>query len=319
MAVIARGLAADPHDAARRPPSRSTCGTPAGPSRFGCWASPRRARRHGPRTELTHQVPGRRPRPAPVIVATTGDGGPWRALRRIRRTTTGVGVRRRAGAAALVLAVGCGAVWLTAPWEAPGPTPGSAADETAESGVPAAEVRAADVSVAAGAAPTGTSTGPPVTPRSTAEWQQLLDDLYALRAEAFATGRTEPLAAVYAAGSPLARSDEQQVAALDTAGERLRGFRPRVVTVEDVAGTGDRRELRLVDRWAGLRGRPGHGRRRAGAAGGCGPRRRPPSAWCWSGPTAGWRIEERAAAGVSRQRRSSATRSASARSVSANR
>ena len=75
--MIARGLAADPHD-------RGSAAAFALDLRHACRPEPVRLPRdgvpdadlgetgRGPRTELTHQVPGRRPRPAPVIVDRRG-------------------------------------------------------------------------------------------------------------------------------------------------------------------------------------------------------------------------------------------------------
>src|SRR4051812_12659520 len=86
VAVITRGLAADPHD-------RGSAVAFALDLRHACRPEPVRLpvdgvpdadlgrTGHGPRTELTHQVPGRRPRPAPVVAADAGQRGRRRVLR----------------------------------------------------------------------------------------------------------------------------------------------------------------------------------------------------------------------------------------------
>jgi eukaryotic-like serine/threonine-protein kinase len=78
-----------------------------------------------------------------------------------------------------------------------------------------------------------------------------VSDLYERRARAFATASVAELADVYTAGSPLRPPDEQHAGELAQAGEALRGFTPVVVAVTGVSGSGDRREVDLVDRWPG--------------------------------------------------------------------
>ena len=107
LAVIGRGLAADPHD-------RGSAAAFALDLRHACRPEPVRlpatgvptpssaATGRGPRTELTHQVPGRRPRPAPVVVEPAGRRELLAAADRARP----VGRRppRRAARGALVVA-----------------------------------------------------------------------------------------------------------------------------------------------------------------------------------------------------------------------
>ena len=89
--------------AGRRPRSPWTCGTPAGPSRCGCPQdgvpdAELGVTGRGPRTELTHQVPGRPPRPAPVVVGrgrpAARAGWPSRAAAPRRRPSGGAAAAR---------------------------------------------------------------------------------------------------------------------------------------------------------------------------------------------------------------------------------
>src|SRR5829696_1554764 len=82
VAVVNRGLSADPHD-------RGSAAAFALDLRHACRPEPVRlpvdgvpdlelaATGRGPRTELTHQVPGRRVRPAPVVVEAPGRRDRW--------------------------------------------------------------------------------------------------------------------------------------------------------------------------------------------------------------------------------------------------
>jgi hypothetical protein len=266
-AVIARGLAADPHD-------RGTAAAFALDLRHACRPEPVRLSTtdapdgdlgrttDGPRTELTHQVPGRRPRPAPVVVPPPPSAVQRWFLRPWYRPTvdvTSVRPRRVAAVVLLVVVIGL-AVWLGASWSrlpAPGSRPvvadmsvaadGSTPSEPAHENAVTPGVSAVPAEGGVRGAPSG---GPSVTtPTSAAEWLALINGIYALRAEAFTSGMTEPLADVYAEGSPLRPADEQQVSALRSAGEVLRGFEPAVIRVEAMHGSGERREIRLVDRW----------------------------------------------------------------------
>jgi hypothetical protein len=119
--------------------------------------------------------------------------------------------------------------------------------------------------------------------------------LYARRARAFGTASgTSPVTAldrVYTADSPQRAADEEQIQALAAATERLRGFAPSVVRVSDVRTSGQRVELRLVDRWPGYdvvpAGRPDGPALRAGVG-------RPEAAvrMVLASTPAGWRIDQ---------------------------
>ena len=102
IAVVLRGLAADPHD-------RGSAAAFALDLRHACRPEPVRLPSIGmpidelaitgrrPRTELTHQVPGRHRRAAPVVVEARGDGqGAAGRHRRARRRPRGAHPRRRA-------------------------------------------------------------------------------------------------------------------------------------------------------------------------------------------------------------------------------
>src|SRR4051794_29512872 len=113
LAVVARGLAADPHE-------RGSAAAFALDLRHACRPEPIRLpvtgvpdeelgrTGRGPRTELTHQVPGRhRPEPGPPV-----DEG--------RRWSRALPLLRRAGVVAAVVAVLATAVWLGTRWGAGG-------------------------------------------------------------------------------------------------------------------------------------------------------------------------------------------------------
>ena len=244
VAVIERGLAADPHDrgsaagfaldlrhACRPEPVRlPVAGIPDGElGRTG----------RGPRTELTHQVPGRRPRPAPVVVEV-GRERRWSSAherladlaRALDRRTAVLAVV----AACLVVAGVVGALWRPA---APDPAPTVAAATSAVPPVAPAPAPAPDV------------VDEPVAadPESPADWAAVVTALYERRAAAFEDGVTEILDEVYAPGSPLLATDRRSVRELAAADEVLRGFAPEVVRVDSVTVTDDRVELALVDRW----------------------------------------------------------------------
>ena len=244
IAVVSRGLAADPHD-------RGTAAAFALDLRHACRPEPVRLPVPGapeyadlpttgrrPRTELTHQVPGRRPRPAPVVVEPVGRRVAWAAaLERSSGAVRAPTVRR---AAIGVLTV---AALVLAGWA------GVRALGTAEAGEPpavAAEVPEAPVSEAAGASSAADSGGVPV---DTGEWQAVVAELYGRRAAAFADPVGADLGSVYAPASPLRAADEQHVRELEDAGEVLRDFAPTVVTVTRADVSGDRAEVQLVDRW----------------------------------------------------------------------
>ena len=258
ISVVARGLAADPHD-------RGTAAAFALDLRHACRPEPvqlpvagapdgdlgRTGR--GPRTELTHQVPGRRRHAAPVAPAPARRA-PWRRAagsdpdaraRPLGRVALGLG---------LVLAVLVAVAWVEGR-RGSGTTAGAAAEATVAAATSAAPTTSAPR--ASGAAPSS----PPAThrqaavadqqaaPTDDAGWQALVAQLYARRAQAFAAASAAALDGVYTTDSPQRVADEQQTRALAGAGERLRGFAPVVVLVTRLSGAGDRVELRLIDRW----------------------------------------------------------------------
>jgi hypothetical protein len=268
--VINRGLAADPHD-------RGSAAAFALDLRHACRPEPVRLPSEdvpdgdlgrtgrGPRTELTHQVPGHRARPAPVIAATPGRRERWRMALQER---TGLQARSLAVRGAIVAVAAAGLLatgWLGVRWAG---EMGSSPDVAAGT-VVAAEVSAlpgqatgtgsADQEGAPAPEPVGDS-GTVPAPGSVADtgkapdmvegWRAVVAELYQRRAGAFASASTEGLADVYAPGSPLRVADEEHVRALSEAGEVLRGFGPTVVAVTATNGDGDRVDLDLVDHWS---------------------------------------------------------------------
>ncbi|CAA9244247.1 MAG: hypothetical protein AVDCRST_MAG52-1823 [uncultured Blastococcus sp.] len=250
VAVIHRGLAADPHD-------RGSAAAFALDLRHACRPEPVRLPAdgvpdaelgrtdRGPRTELTHQVPGRRARPAPVIAGAPGRGAQVRD--RLRGGARVVTPRSAVLVCALALLVAVG--WVGIRW----------------AGGDAAGVDAGTVSAAVGsdlpqappttpAPPTGAAV--PVAdrqeaPTSVQGWRAVVTELYDRRAAAFVAGSPAGLADVYAEGSPLRAADEEHARSLAAAGEALRGFAPTVVAVTAAAAEPGRVEMDLVDRWAG--------------------------------------------------------------------
>ena len=248
--VIARGLDPDPH-------RRGSAAAFALDLRHACRPEPVRLPAvgipdeelgrtgRGPRTELTHQVPGRRRRPAPTVVPPAGSrelrwaaGRDW--VRRAARPVLG-----RVAAGALVLVGLAGAAWLGMRWaDADGP-----ADRARTSASPAAATSAV---AAPEPAPEAVRSGPAdhtETPPSAADWRPVVEQLYARRADAFALGNAGDLDGVYVRGSPLRAADEAHVRALADAGEALRGFAPAVVEVTAASVDGDRAVVDLTDRW----------------------------------------------------------------------
>ncbi len=264
IAVIGRGLAADPHD-------RGSAAAFALDLRHACRPEPVRLPVDGvpdaelgrtgraPRTELTHQVPGRRVRPGPVVVAPPGRGQQWWA-----RARDGAGVRCRPlasrGAVALtvvgaLLAVG----WLGLHRAGEG---GNTRDDGAGTAVAAvasdlpgrgapAQGRRSPGDASPPADDAAAAADRPEKPESVTEWRAVVADLYQRRAAAFAAGSPDGLDDVYTAGSPLRAADEEHARSLAEAGEVLRGFAPTVVAVTAVADGDDRVEMDLVDRWSG--------------------------------------------------------------------
>jgi len=232
LAVIGRGLAADPH-------ARGSAAAFALDLRHACRPEPVRlpqdgvpdtelgATGRGPRTELTHQVPGRHPRPAPVVSEPAGRAELlWSAL---CRAWSALPLRRAAAVALVGLAVG-GVGWLalgsTDPRDAAAVAPPSRAATTA------AVVDRSHV-----------------TPVTVGEWRNLVDELYQRRAAAFTTSSPGLLDDVYADGSALLAADVGFQSSLAGAGETLRGFAPRVEEVTAAQVDGDRVRLDLVDSW----------------------------------------------------------------------
>jgi hypothetical protein len=281
LAVIARGLSADPHD-------RGSAAAFALDLRHACRPEPVRLPRAGvpgdetdgtgraSRTELTHQIPGRHRR-VPEEVP------PDRAGLRYRLATSGPVLRRAAVLAAVAAAVAT--VALLGGWwgGAPAPEPAVLADRaagTARAPQPAPSPSAvapspAGPSVAAGPSAASPSDGPapetapapepsaapeatpaPTPPPQAAaesgeEWQVRLAELYQRRAEALTTGSVPLLDEVYVPASTLLAADRDTVSALTAAGETLRGFSPEVVSAGLLDGTpgAGRVTLRVVDRW----------------------------------------------------------------------
>ena len=257
VAVISRGLDPDPH-------LRGSAAAFALDLRHACRPEPVRLpvagipdtelgrTGRGPRTELTHQVPGRRPRPGPTVVAPAETRElRWRAvggwLRARGRPALG-----RAAAGALLLAGLAGAVLLGLRWadaDAAGPTAATSASPAAATTAASPSSAAAQVS-GAGTPPAGAGLADrQETPGSAADWRRLLEELYARRAHAFAIDAPELLDGVYAPGSPHRLADEGHVAALAEAGEALRGFAPAVLEVTGTTVTEGRVVVELVDTW----------------------------------------------------------------------
>src|SRR4051794_2173439 len=177
VAVIARGLAAEPHE-------RGSAGAFALDLRHACRPEPVRLpvagvpdeelgrTGRGPRTELTHQVPGRRrPDPEPEPEARRSWAGP---------------LLRRAGVVAAVVAVLAAAVWAGARW-------GTADDArpAAATTSRSAPTTTAAPSLPAGARPPETPAEPSpdllTTPGEPADWLPVVAELYRRRAEALGT------------------------------------------------------------------------------------------------------------------------------------
>ena len=261
--VIARGLDPDPH-------LRGSAAAFALDLRHACRPEPVRLpvagvpdtelgrTGRGPRTELTHQVPGRRPRPGPVVVPPTG-GGEVRSAAVLRW----LGARARpalarTAAGALVLLVLAGVGWLglrwadadaTAPTAAPSASPAAATSSAPASSAPASSASASSASAPTAAqetAPAGPA-GRQEVPGSVEDWRRLVQELYARRAQAFTMGAPDLLEGVYTPSSPHRAADEEHVAALTAAGEALRGFAPAVVEVTGVDAGEERAVVDLVD------------------------------------------------------------------------
>ncbi|MDP9428402.1 MAG: protein kinase, partial [Actinomycetota bacterium] len=251
LAVISRGLSPDPHD-------RGSAAALALDLRHACRPEPVRLPRpgvpdeelartgRGPRTELTHQVPGRHRR-------DPGEAAPARTGLRARLAPPGALLHRAgvlagtASAAALVLWLG--GWWGSAP-SAPAQEPAASADRAA--GGPGTPEPAASTPSGTAQPPTPSpAPEPPPAAVPEEDWATRLTELYARRAAAISTGSAPLLEEVYAPGSALLAADRDTVSALAAAGEALRGFAPEVVgaaVLDGSAGQG-RVTLRVVDRW----------------------------------------------------------------------
>jgi hypothetical protein len=282
--VITRGLSPDPHD-------RGSAAAFALDLRHACRPEPVRLPRagvpdeelartgRGPRTELTHQVPGRHRR-VPEEVP------PDRAGLRSRLATSGPVLRRAAVLAAVAATVALLGGWwggapvpepavladraagtARAPQPAPspsavapspadpsvaaGPSAASPSDGPAPETAPAPEASAAPEPSAAPEATPAPTPPPQAAAESGEEWQVRLAELYQRRAEALTTGSVPLLDKVYVPASTLLAADRDTVSALTAAGETLRGFSPEVVSADLLDGTpgAGRVTLRVVDRW----------------------------------------------------------------------
>ncbi|RBY95532.1 serine/threonine protein kinase [Blastococcus sp. TF02-8] len=240
VAVVRRGLAPDPH--LRGPAAQFALdlrhAAPAGPVALSAAAAGGHGRPDA-RTALTHVVPGRRPRPAPVVEEARSARSRWWGAVPIR----GVLV-----ASAVVVALALTA-WAGTRWGSGSAPAGGRPSEAA-------------ATVATTARPTTTPTGDPAaaaavaeglpetaTPTTPAEWEAVVAALYQRRAEAFGAARPDVLDAVYTPASALLAADREHVAALAAAGERLSGFTPTVRDVQLLTAADERAELRLTDRW----------------------------------------------------------------------
>ncbi len=256
--VIARGLSADPHH-------RGTAAAFALDLRHACRPEPVRLpvagvpdaelARGGPRTELTHQVPGRRPRPAPAVVLPATRTQAHRDAARLWLRTRARSAVGRAAMVALVGAGLAGLVWSGLRW-ADAAEPGSNARQFPTAAAPATrpgtppDGNVPDGSVPDGSVATGTGAADQVgTPASAADWRPLIEELYARRARSFAAATPDLLGDVYSPGSPQLAADAEHARALAAAGQELRGFAPAVVAVTGASVRGDRAVLDLVDRW----------------------------------------------------------------------
>jgi hypothetical protein len=276
--VVRRGLSAEPH-------LRGSAAAFALDLRHACRPEPVRLpvpgvpdavlgeTGRGPRTELTHQVAGRRAHAAPAV---EGRSARVRAgLARRRAETHPAALRRWAVSAAAVLVLTgalAGAAWVGADWgrqDAGRPVPAADSDQI-PAGAPSARTSGGDAAV-------GVSDGPPApappdavvpepvvpepAPAAVADpaagdldgWAALVRQLYAQRARAYATADGGLLATVYAPGSALLQRDAEQVAELARGGQAVVGFDPTVLRVTSVTGDGGRLLVELVDEVPGHR------------------------------------------------------------------
>jgi hypothetical protein len=228
----------------------------------------------GPRTELTHQVPGQRPRSVQAEPQHTGRLARVRAGLAARAPFSGdqgVGgllsgaLRRLAVVGGVLLAVTAGlagAAWAGASWGGnsgaplPAAETGQAPADPAPSAEPARKTAGRSKGVPSGdtqPSPSGESASVPVAdpttaPADDAGWTALLTELYARRATAFATADPEALSGVHLPGSTLLDRDTRQVQSLAQAGQVLAGFSPQVLRLVSVTADGPGRAvLQVID------------------------------------------------------------------------
>ncbi len=255
--VIGRGLAADPHD-------RGSAAAFALDLRHACRPEPVRLPSPGipdaelsrtgrdPRTELTHQVPGRRPRPAPRIAEPVRRREAWREAVQERAVARLRPVVQR-GSVFTLLLVGLVAVgWLGVRWTAAGegePSERVAASVVAATSAMPGRSPADRSEIPGDAAAVPAAADRQEAPDSAEGWRTVVEELYQRRARAFGPAGVQALDAVYTVGSPQRAADDQHARELAAAGEVLRGFAPSVAEVRVIAGSGDRIQLDLVDEW----------------------------------------------------------------------
>ncbi|NIH69698.1 serine/threonine-protein kinase [Modestobacter marinus] len=268
--VVLRGLSAEPH-------LRGSAAAFALDLRHACRPEPVRlpvagvpdgelgATGGGPRTELTHQVPGRRPRAAHAVPVPEGRWAQVRARLGDRVAAArgggevGVGplvrsaVRRTATVSLVAVALAAalaGVVWLGEGWGGSGGDPAQAAGPAATSSVappgsPSAAPTDPGDPVGGGEASPADRTA---TPAGDAEWVAVLTDLYHRRTTAFTDADPTALAEVHAPDSASLSRDTDQVAQLVAAGQRLDGFAPRLVRLVEVTAQGPTRfDVQVVD------------------------------------------------------------------------
>ncbi|TYP88414.1 serine/threonine-protein kinase [Blastococcus xanthinilyticus] len=249
IAVISRGLAANPHERGSAAAFALDLRRACRPEPVGLRAAPRAAGSGRPdaRTELTHVVPGRRPRPAPVVVDPDA-----RRRGRLRAAAASGPLARGLLVAAIVLAALAVTAWAGTRWGGGGGTPAtSAVAATSPAPAPAVPTSAAEEPLPGEAAPAeelepdAPDLARPVTEE---EWTAVVARLYERRAAGL-SGDPAVLDEVYAPGNALQAADAEHARALAAAGEQLRGFAPAVVDLSVVDATADRAELLLTDRW----------------------------------------------------------------------
>src|SRR4051812_25192803 len=246
IAVIGRGLAADPHE-------RGSAGAFALDLRHACRPEPVRLPTagvpdgelgrtgRGRHTELTHQVPGRHAAPAKTE--------PRHRLQVVGET--GRPVLRRGAAAVGLAVVLAGGLWLGGRWGSTDSGGGTAvaARTTAAPAPPKAGSASPSASAPAPPPPPVAAVDRPEAPGSPDGWGPLVEELYVRRAQAFGAGSADGLAGVYTRQSPLLAADTGYVTTLTSGRQVLRGFAPAVVRVTAAQVDGDRAEVELVDAW----------------------------------------------------------------------